>query len=331
MNNDRLRFGVLGCADIAWRRTLPALAAERRVHLVAVASRDPAKAQRFADRFGCEAVEGYRPLLTRDDIDAVYVPLPAGLHAHWTREALRHGKHVLCEKPLTTDADTSAELVAQARDAGLLLMENYMFVHHSQHTAVRRLIDDGAIGEPRKFYGAFTIPRLPAGDIRHRADLGGGALLDVGGYPLRAASLFLGPRLKVIGAFLRHDPDTTVDLEGAALLRSPAGVTAQISFGIDNAYRSAYELSGTEGRISLERAFTPPADHAPVLRIERAGRTQEVTLPPDDQFAAVAGAFTGTALSGTGFTSHAEDILRQAGLQSEVRRQAMDARTAEGR
>ena len=198
-----LRLGVLGCASIAWRRTLPALAAQPRLRLAAVASRDPAKAGRFAERFGGEPVVGYERLLERDDVDAVYVPLPAALHAPWVERALRAGKHVLAEKPLATRCSDARRLVALADELGLVLAENFMFTLHSQHVQVRKLIGDGVIGEPRMLTAAFAIPALPPDDMRYLSEVGGGALVDVGGYPLRTASMLLGDRLEVVGTTLR--------------------------------------------------------------------------------------------------------------------------------
>ncbi|WP_327071970.1 Gfo/Idh/MocA family protein [Kitasatospora sp. NBC_01302] len=321
--------GVLGCADIAWRRTLPAITGNPLLRLVGVASRNGAKAQKFADEFGCEAIDGYDRLIDRDDIDAVYVPLPAGLHAQWVERALRAGKHVLAEKPLTTDAATTRGLVELARARGLLLMENFMFTHHSQHAAVRGLVTDGTIGELRAFHAAFTIPRLPDDDIRHQPALGGGALLDVGGYPLKAAELFLGGGLRVVGSILREDLEHGVDMGGTTLLVSPSGVTAQLTFGMDNAYRSSYELWGSEGRIGVYRAFTPPSDHRPVVVLERRGSVEEIILDADDQFARIVSVFAQRIADGTGFDADAADILAHAELVDEVRR--LSVRTRAGR
>ncbi|MEV0804768.1 Gfo/Idh/MocA family oxidoreductase [Micromonospora sp. NPDC050200] len=294
----RVRLGVLGCAGIAWRRTLPAVEDEPSLDLVAVASRDADKAHRFGARFGCEPVEGYQRLLDRADIDAVYVPLPAALHSPWARAALRAGKHVLVEKPLTPDPAETAELLTAARKAGRVLMENYMFPFHTQHAAIRQLIAEGAVGEPRSFLSAFTIPRRPEGDIRLQAALGGGALLDVGGYPVGAAELILGPRLRVVGAALRRQPDLGVDIAGAALLVTDDDVTAHLTFGMDHAYRASYELWGTAGRLVLEHAFAPPADHRPVVRIHRQDGVEELVLPADDQYRRAMRAFASAVLNG---------------------------------
>ncbi|MDN3262822.1 Gfo/Idh/MocA family oxidoreductase [Streptomyces sp. CSDS2] len=314
-----VRIGVLGCADIARRRMLPAMAAQAGVEIAAIAGRDAARARELAGRYGASPHHGYDELLARDDVDAVYIPLPAALHARWTRAALRAGKHVLAEKPLTTSLADTEELFALAAKSGLTLMENVMFVHHSQHAAVRALVADGAIGRLRAFHAAFAIPELPDGDIRYDAGLGGGALWDTGVYPVRAALYFLGDALEVVGATLDAHGGRQVDTAGAALLRTPDGVSAQLSFGLDHGYRSAYELWGSLGRITVERAFTPPADHQPLIRVERRGGVEEVVLPPDDQVAATVRAFAAAVRGGTGPDPRS---LRQAWLLDELRARA---------
>jgi len=314
-----LRLGVLGCASIAWRKTLPALARVPGLALAAVASRDRDKADRFAARFGGEPVTGYSALLDRDDVDAVYVPLPAAMHAAWVERALRAGKHVLAEKPLATEYADAVALVRLAGERGLVLAENFMFTQHSQHARIRKLVADGTIGELRAVYAAFAIPPLPPDDIRYRPDVGGGALADVGGYPIRAAGLFLGDNLDVAGAVLRMDRRRGVDVGGAALLVRPDGVHAHVTFGMEHAYRCEYELWGTAGRLRLDRAYTPPEDHRPVVRIERPDGVRDQECEPDDQFANVLHAFVDEVRTGVHSGLSGEAVVAQAALVDRVR------------
>jgi predicted dehydrogenase len=319
MTERPLRVAVLGTADIARRRVLPAMAEDPDVELTAVASRSGARARQLAGRYGCAAVESYDAVLDRDDVDAVYVPLPVSLHAEWARSALAAGKHVLAEKPLTAHAHTTAELLDLARSSGLALMENVMFVHHPQHSVVRELVAGGAIGELRSFTAVFAVPPLPADNIRHRPELGGGALLDIGYYPVRAALYFLGTGLDVVGAALEHSGGSAVETSGAVLVRSPDGVLGQLAFGMEHAYRSAYELWGSEGRIRVESAFTPPADHKPTVWVADAGGPRELTLAPHDQVAATVRAFVRAARSGGTDPHTAAECREQARLLDAVR------------
>ncbi|RMI36385.1 Gfo/Idh/MocA family protein [Streptomyces triticirhizae] len=322
-----LRVGVLGCGGIAVRRMLPAMARVPGVEITAVASRDAERAREVAERFGAEPVHGYERLLVRDDITAVYVALPPALHAPWTARALTAGLHALVEKPMVTSLGEAQDLAALAERHKLVLMESFMFLRHSQHDAVRALIDEGAIGEVRGVSATFGFPPLPADDFRYRPDLGGGALLDCGVYPLRVARLLLGDALTVSGAVLTTDPDTGVDVQGAALLHDADGRTAHLSFGFRHFYRCVYEVWGSGGRIVLDRAFTPPPDHRPLLRLERhsasAGNTvEERTLPADDQFANVAAHFAALVAGEGDPEPERTGAVRQAELVRDVRRAA---------
>ncbi|MGW3186101.1 Gfo/Idh/MocA family protein [Kitasatospora sp. NPDC001119] len=294
------------------------MVAEPGTTLVAVASRNRAKAERFAERFGCEAVVGYQTLLDRSDIDAVYIPLPAMLHGEWIERSLLAGVHVLAEKPLTTDRRLTQRLVQLAKARDLLLMENFMFLQHSQHAEVRRLLSQGVIGEIRSFTSAFTIPPKPAEDIRYQPDIGGGALWDVGVYPLRASLHFLGAGLEVVGALLRHARQPDVVVSGSILLSTPAGVSAQLAFGMEHSYRTDYEFCGSDGRLSLDRVFTPPDSHQPVVRIEWQDHREELVLPADRQFAKVIATFVQAVAAGTDTVPSTDSSVQLAALIEQV-------------
>jgi NDP-hexose-3-ketoreductase len=314
-----LRFGVLGCADIAWRRVLPALRADESVQLVAIASRNPDKARLFAERFKAEAVVGYQMLLDRSDIDAVYVPLPVALHQKWVARSIAAGKHVLAEKALTTRARHTADLYKVAAGHGLVVWENVMFVHHSQHSKIRELVTHGTIGELRSFSSTFTIPPRPPSDIRYAANLAGGALYDIAPYPIRAAMLFLQERLSVVGAVLRLDRARRIVLSGSVLLRTAAGTAAHLEFGMEHAYRSSYRLTGSSGHIILDRAFTPSAHCQPFVRVERSDRIEMLQFLPDDQVVNTVRAFRRAVLAGDTTGNLVNDSIAQARLIDDVR------------
>ncbi|MEU0806790.1 MULTISPECIES: Gfo/Idh/MocA family oxidoreductase [unclassified Streptomyces] len=286
-----VRVGVLGASSIARRRTLPAMRDLPEVTIVAIASRDPQKAEQFADDFDCAPVHGYERLLDRDDIDAVYVSVPNALHHLWARRFLECGTHVLAEKPLTTRAADTAELARLAAERGLVLRENITFVHHGMHRRVAELLAAGRIGRLRHIDASFCFPPLPASDVRYRPELGGGALLDAGIYPVRLAQYFLGDDLSVAGAVLRDDPETGVDVAGSALLVAAAGETVTLTFGFEHGYGARYTLWGSTGRLTVDRAFTPPATLSPLLRIDEQDHAEEIVLPAEHQFASSVASF----------------------------------------
>jgi NDP-hexose-3-ketoreductase len=319
-----IRLGVLGCAAIA-RRFLPWLVADPSIQVVAVASRDRNRARDLAETVdaGIAAVEGYGALLARADVDAVYVCLPTGLHADWSLRALDSGKHVLVEKPMATGYAEAEAMTSRAGAVGLQLWENRMFAHHGQHDRVRRLVAEGAIGELRVVHSAMAIPPQPLSSYRYSRALGGGALLDVGFYAVHGALMFLGEDTEVVGSTLSYRPAPDgVDLGGAALLADGGGVLGQLTFGFQHSYRSCYELWGSEGRLLVERAFTPPPDFVPQVTLHRGDRTERVDLPPENQFDAFLTAFAAAVRGGLDHTRQAETALRGARLIEAIRARA---------
>lgn len=323
MRTDLVGVGVLGCASIAARRMLPAMRQVPAVRLVAVASRSAEKAGEFAARFNCESEVGYERMLQRTDVEAVYIPLPPGLHREWITRSLEAGKHVLAEKPLAVNREDAVRLATLATRHHLLLMESFAFLHHSQYDLVLGLLAHGAIGEPRTFCSGFGFPPLGGGDFRYKADLGGGALLDAGVYPIRATQLFLGSELEVVGSTLQLDESAGVDVAGSALLCSAEGVPAHLAFGFDRSYKSACSVWGSRGELAVERAFTPPAAHRPLIRVAYPDRLETLTAAAYDQFVGICTYFARTILEGRDFERHSRDAVRQASLVDAVRSAAV--------
>ncbi|MEV8309206.1 Gfo/Idh/MocA family oxidoreductase [Streptomyces flavidovirens] len=322
----RAGIGVIGCADIAVRRALPAIQ-NSPFQLMAVASRSREKAEDVAASSGCTAVSGYERLLELPGIDAVYIPLPNSEHAEWARRALEAGKHVLIEKPAVPSEETARALVTLAEERGLLIMENFAFLRHPQHDRAQSLVADGAIGKLRSFNGVFGIPPTDPRGIKYQADLGGGALWEVGCYPVRAAQAYLGSSPQVLGAGLKFDPDLGVDVSGVALLRDDDGVTANCSFGLSHSYRSTYDLWGSEGRLVLEWAFTPSQSARPVLRLQQKDLETKILAPASDQFLGVFNAFHDAIRDPRARAAHHHELLRQAGLMARIRAHALGQET----
>jgi dTDP-3,4-didehydro-2,6-dideoxy-alpha-D-glucose 3-reductase len=285
MEPARIRVGVMGVAKIARRSVVPALLqCADRFELVAAASRDEAKARQFAGEFGCQPVTGYAELLARDDIDAIYMPLPTGLHAEWVGRAIAAGKHVYAEKSFASTASQTETLIAAAQARSVAVMEGYMFLYHRQQAVVADWLQQGLIGELRHFHGSFGFPPLPADDFRYDEAIGGGVLMDAAGYPLRAAFHLLGDGLSVQGASVRRCPQRGSSLWGSAFLARADGVGASIAFGFDNHYQCRYELWGSKGKLVAERAYTPGPTFAPLLTLETADGRRELAVEPDNHF-----------------------------------------------
>jgi predicted dehydrogenase len=320
MPNNKIRIGILGCAKIARRSMIPAI---RQLaddfELVAVASRDVAKALELAAEFDCEAIVGYEQMIERRDIDALYVPLPTGLHAEWIGKAIAAGKHIYAEKSFAPSIAESTVLVDAARARDTSLMEGYMFLYHRQQTVVAELLKEGVIGELRHFHGSFGFPPLPSDDFRYDEVIGGGVLMDAAGYPLRAAHHFLGDEMQVLAASVHRDPARGTSMWGSAYLGNRDGLGASVAFGFDNAYQCRYEFWGSRGKLVAERAYTAGPGFSPRLTVETAEGIREILVEPDNHFVAAMREFRETILSSQRRARHYDEILRQSQALERIR------------
>lgn len=305
-----MRIGILGTADIAFRRFLPALRKCSEAEFAGVASRVLEKTAPFVETFGGRSYESYDALLLDKSIDAVYIPLPPALHYEWGRKGLEAGKHLLMEKPFTTGLAETEALLALAEEKGLAVHENYMFLYHSQLAKIKMLIADGTLGEIRLIRAAFGFPKRNGDDFRYKKELGGGALLDCGGYPVRLVLELLGESVHVTQAKLLQPEGYEVDLYGNAVLENDDGICAQISFGMDNAYQCQLEVWGSKATLIAPRIFTAGADFNPKITLRTSSGEVQIKLEQDDSFLHSIQRFQSCITS----CLHEEmtDILRQA-------------------
>ena len=307
-----MKIGILGTSDIAFRRFLPALKKCEDIEYAGVASRTPEKGKPFQEQFGGAVYDGYDALLADSSIDAVYVPLPPVLHAEWGRKVLEASKHLLMEKPFTTCPEDTEALLSLAREKGLAVHENYMFLYHSQLRKIKDLIASGELGDIRLYRMAFGFPKRGGNDFRYVKALGGGALLDCGGYPVRLALELLGASAKVVQTRLTTPVGYEVDLYGSAVLENDMGQCAQISFGMDNAYQCQLEVWGSRATAIAPRIFTAGADFRPSIILRTSTGESAMELPADDQF----------LHSIERFRESVEDKAAREAMYAAIRRQA---------
>lgn len=303
-----IKIGIICPSEIAFRRFLPALQEAEGFQFVGVAIASPAewfgdslsnisneaiesqqnaemkKAESFVEKFGGTVFRSYEEILSLDEVDAIYIPLPPALHYEWCKLAFINGKHVFVEKPATTDANATADLISLAKQYQLALHENYMFVFHEQLKVLDDLIKNGEIGDVRLYRISFGFPRRPMSDFRYNKNLGGGALLDAGGYTIKYANYLLGNTAKVINANLNYISEFEVDVFGTATMRNDEGLTAQLAFGMDNDYKCDIEIWGSKGIITSSRILTSPAGFVPNYSIKKNQEFKTIDLPEDDAF-----------------------------------------------
>ena len=318
---DSIKIGVLGCANIAQRSVIPAIKSlHEEFELVAVASRTLAKANEFANEFNCSAVEGYENLINSELVDALYIPLPTGLHKEWVNKALLAGKHVYAEKSIASNLLDAEEMVLNAEEMNLALMEGFMFQYHQQHQVVKDLINHGEIGSIRYFTSSFGFPPLGDDNFRYDEEIGGGALLDAAAYPARAVHFLLGTDFKVNGASVYYDPDLNTSIYGSAFLSDSKGIGAAISFGFDNFYQCSYEIWGEKGKISTDRAFTPRFDFSPTISIMKPEGTHTIKVDPENHFIKAFEEFYQTINNSVKRGKHFSEILIQSKTLEQIKR-----------
>lgn len=313
-----MKLGILGTADIAYRRFLPALSKCPEVIYAGVASRTPEKGKKFQESYGGKIYDSYDALLADKSIDAVYVPLPPALHYKWGKKVLEAGKHLLMEKPFTTSVQETEQLLELAEEKGLAVHENYMFLYHSQLARIKKMIADGSLGQIRLYRMSFGFPKRDIGDFRYNRELGGGALLDCGGYPVRLALELLGDTTRVVQSKMICPEGYEVDLYGSAVLENDAGEVAQISFGMDNAYQCQLEIWGSKATLTASRIFTAGDGVRPVLTLRTSSDESKLELEADDQF------FHSIQQFRTKPQNNMKAILLQSRLVEKIRRSSSD-------
>ena len=270
-----LRWGIIGTARIN-RRVIPAMRLAKRSELVAVSSRERARAESYAREWSIpRAIVGYQTMLDDSSIDAVYIPLPNTQHVEWTLAAIAAGKHVLCEKPIALDPNDVDRIAAAADAAKVVVEEGFMYRHEPLTARVMSLVNDGAIGAVRAVVSGFTFALEREHNIRLNPALGGGSLWDVGGYPVSYAQLITGHEPKMVFG-TAHWHQSGVDEEFMGMLRFDEGATANIFAGFRTPYRTWLEVLGSEGGLTVPNPFRPgPIE---TLDLERNGKTEHIEV-----------------------------------------------------
>lgn len=321
---DELRIGILSTADIARRKVVPGFRRASRVRVSAVGSRDADLARRFADELDIPKAHGsYVALLADPDVDAVYIPLPNHLHAEWTIAAARAGKHVLCEKPLALTADDAEGMAAACREAGVLLMEAFMYRVHPSWMAARRLVAEGRIGRLVAVQSWFSYFNEDASNIRNIAAAGGGALYDIGCYCVNLSRMLFGGEPTRVQASIQRDPATGTDAVTSAILDFPGG-TASFTCSTRAEDDQRVDIYGTEGRISIAIPFNIPPDRPTLVHLASGGdppvapHIETFTFPVADPYAVEADAFAAAALDGAPLPLPPEDSVANLRVMERI-------------
>jgi predicted dehydrogenase len=313
--SNKLRWGVLSTAAIGIKKVIPAMQQGQYTSVVAIASRDRAKAQQAATALGIPAAYGsYEDLLADPNIDAIYNPLPNHLHVPWTIKAAEAGKHVLCEKPLSLTVAEAKSLLPVRSRTRVKIGEAFMVRSAPQWLRLRELLNQGRVGELRSILGFFSYFNSDPANIRNQVDCGGGALMDIGCYLVHASRYAFAQEPTRVVAQIDRDPQMHTDRLTSAILDFAAGQAIFTCSTQLVPYQRIHFL-GTRGRIELEIPFNAPVDRPTRLFIDDSGdlsgRTVTTeTFPVCDQYTLQGDAFSRAVLEHTEVPVPIEDAVK---------------------
>ena len=300
-----LRWGILSTADIGRTKVIPAIQRAHRCDVVAIASRDPDVASRVATELGIPGSHGsYEELLADPNVDAVYIPLPNHLHREWTIAAARAGKHVLCEKPLAMRSEDAQQMVDACADAGVVLMEAFMYRLHPSWVAARQEAESGRIGPLTTIQSWFSYYNDNPANIRNIREVGGGALYDIGSYCVNLSRMLFTSEPTSVKATVVRDPVMRVDILTSAILEFSGGRIASFTCSTRTETDQRVHIYGTQGRIEIEIPFNIPPDRETRITVTRGAAgpvdppTETLTFPEADPYTVQAEHFATVVLDG---------------------------------
>lgn len=317
-----LRFGILGAAAIAPNALIKPAATSPDAEVLAVAARDRARAEAFATEHGIPRVhDTYEALLADPDVDVVYNPLPNGLHGRWTVAALEAGKHVLCEKPFTADADEARAVAAVARGTDRVVMEAFHWRYHPMAARILEIVRSGELGELRHVAGAFCFPLPRKGDIRWSSSLAGGALMDAGCYPIHWVRTVVGTEPEVVSAVC-DEGWGGVDRATRAQLAFPDGPTGAITCSMWSRRLAAIWLrvEGSEGELRARNPLMPPLLGRLTVKTAAGKRVEKPW--PGTTYSHQLSAFVAAVRDGAPFPTDVDDAIANMAVIDAVYRAA---------
>ncbi|MFO7924281.1 MAG: Gfo/Idh/MocA family oxidoreductase [Bacteroidales bacterium] len=292
--NPKIKWGILSTAKIAVQKVIPAMQKGKFMHIHAIASRSNDKANDAADELEIEKRYGsYEELLNDPDIDAIYNSLPNHLHVPWTIKAMEAGKHVLCEKPVGMNADEALALLeAKKNFPRLKVMEAFMYRFHPQWQKARELVLNGSIGEVKTLQSFFSYYNTDPENIRNKADIGGGALMDIGCYCISFPRYIFDEEPADIVGYTDIDPVMKIDRLSSGMLRFPSGKTSTFTCSTQLMPYQKVHIFGDQGQITIEIPVNAPPEETTTLILRTRDKTTKFSFDPIDQYTLQGDAFS---------------------------------------
>jgi predicted dehydrogenase len=324
---NKVKWGVLGVANIAMKKVIPAMQCGQWSEITAIASRDLHKANAAAEQLNIPKYYGsYEELLSDPEIEAIYNPLPNNLHVEWTIKAARAGKHVLCEKPIGMSVAEALPLI-ETRDAtGMKIQEAFMVHTNPQWTKVREMIQQGRIGEVRSVAGYFSYNNRDPKNIRNIRETGGGGLMDIGCYLIFCSRLIFAAEPRRVVSLIEYDSKTQTDVLTSALLDFPSGHATMTCSTRVTPYQRV-QIIGDKGRIEVQIPFNAPPDQPNRVFVDDgpdlSGAGIEVLeFPIVDQYTIQGDLFSKAIRENTDVALTLEDSIRNMAVLEAIVRSA---------
>ena len=310
----KIRWGILGVANIATKKVIPAMLHATRAEVSAIASRDQRKAEAAARDLGIPQAYGtYEDLLADPDIDAIYNPLPNHLHVPWSIRAAEAGKHVLCEKPISLNTAECRDLIAARDRTGVKIGEAFMVRTHPQWLRARDIVRSGRIGPLRSILGFFSYNNTDPHNIRNIAAYGGGGVMDIGCYPITISRWMFDEEPINVMAAVDYDPVMKTDRLASAILEFPSGQSI-FTCSTQLAPYQRMHFFGTRGKLEVEIPFNAPPDRP--CRIFVDGETEE--FPVCDQYTIQCDAFSQAIQENLEVPVPLEDALKNMAVIEKI-------------
>lgn len=323
----KIRWGVLGAANIAVKKVIPAMQSGDLCEITAIASRDLEKARRFADELNIPRIYGsYEELLADAEIDAIYNPLPNHLHVEWSIRAAEAGKHVLCEKPLAMSAEEARKLIETRDRTGVKIEEAFMVRTHPQWLVVRDLIKNERIGKVQAVAGFFSYFNDDASNIRNQAEIGGGALMDIGCYCINLSRFIFDDEPKRVSSLIERDGTTKIDKLTSAMLDFPNG-QATFTCSTQLVPYQRIQIFGSKGRIEVEIPVNIPVDSPTRIFVDDVGdlygeNIKTIEIPAANQYTIQGNLFSRAILENSEQPIPLEDSVKNMAVIEAVFRAA---------
>jgi predicted dehydrogenase len=332
----KLRWGVLGVAKIATVKVIPAMQLGGLTEIAAIASRDRAKAEAAAEELDiAKAYGSYEEMLADPEVDAIYNPLPNHMHVAWSVKAAEAGKHVLCEKPIGLSVAEARELIAARDRTGVTIGEAFMVQTHPQWEQVTSLSREGRIGSVRAMTANFGYFNANPENIRNIPQYGGGALMDIGCYPIKTSRMIFGEEPRRVAGVLVRDPQLGTDTLTSAVLEYPSGHCV-FTCSTQIVPSQSVQIFGTKGRIDFEIPFNAVPGRVSRIRVDdgsdiTGANIQVVEFSPCDQYTIQGDRFSRAVIDRTQPPVPLEDSLRNMAVIEAVVRSGASGRWEEPR